>query len=187
MYKYFILLIAAGICSAGVLMTNGDFEQELSVGWNQMIGSALSTDTIDRSTAYNPDPDYEVKVKKYDATHAKLYQTINIPTTDLQFSITANLYAYEYNTSATYWSAAAVCLRYLDNNDALLGETRIAHKSPHCPWTSSNTVHIITELFPNSWVNYSFNINDELVNLPGVTLSNIKKIQVALLDTTNGC
>lgn len=187
MGKYLVLLLFIGVGSAGVLMTNGTFEQALTVGWSQAIGTPLSSDTIDRQTYFDPDADYEARVKKYDATHAKLFQTVNIPTTDLEFSVSAKLFAYEYSPSAPYWAAAAVVLRYLDNNNNLLGETRIVHKSPHCPWTNTNTVHIITVTDPNNWYDYAFNINNELTNLSGVNPSDIKMIQVALLDTTNGC
>jgi hypothetical protein len=184
MYKYLILLlIIIGFCSAGHLLTNGNFEQQLNVGWSQTIGTQGTADTIDRLLdIFNNNI---VRVKKYDATHAILYQTVDVPTTDLEFSVLANLYAYEYNSTATYWAAAAVCLRYLDNNNVLLGESRITSKTLHCPWISSNTLHIINQWLP--WSTYSFNINTELANLPGVNPSDIKKIQVALIDTTDGC
>ena len=184
MYKYLILLIIIGFCSAGHLLTNGNFEQPLNIGWSQTIGTQGTADTIDRMLDILNNV---ARVKKYDATHAILCQTVSVPTTDLEFSIAANLYAHEYNSTATYWAAAAVCLRYLDNNNVLLGETRITYKTPHCPWTQSNTLHIISEMFQNTWNNYSFNVNAELANLTGVNPIDVKKIQVAIIDTTNGC
>ena len=190
MVKYLIILIAlTGLCVAANWINNGDFEQPLTVGWTQAIGTPSSSDIIDRQVSYEPDPDYEVQVKKYDATHAKLFQRVNIPTMiNLQFTIKANLYAFEYNTSATYWSAAAVCLRYLDQNDNLLGETRVAQRSMHCPWTNSAALHIIDVTSPNTWLTYSFSVSQELsMYLPAVNQQNIKKIEVALLDTTDGC
>lgn len=182
-----VLLMFVAVSNAGRLLTNGNFEQPLTTGWYSAFGLPNVYDTIDRQTYFHPDPDYEVRVKKYDADYAKLYQTVNIPTTDLQFSISAKLFAYEYNPSASYWAAAAVCLRYLDANGNQLGETRIAHMSPHCPWTNTSTVRIIPVTDPANWYNYQFNVNNELANLPGVNPLQIRKIQVALLDTTNGC
>jgi len=188
MNKYLILLLIIGFCSASHLLVNGNFEQPLSVGWLSSIGSQSTSDTIDQQTYFQPDPDYEVRVRKYDATHAKLYQTVDIPTTDLDFSVDANLYAYEYNTAATYWAAAAVCLRYLGQNGNLLGETRIAHRSMHCSWTSSSYLHIINVSTGNAWQSFTFNVAQELTtNLPLVNQQSIKKIDVVLLDTTNGC
>jgi hypothetical protein len=190
MAKYLILLLSiTGICLAANWVNNGDFEQPLNIGWLQEIGTSSGSDTIDRQVYYDPNPDYCALVKKYDATHAKLWQTVAVPNTnDLQFTIKANLYAFEYNTTATYWSAAAVCLRYLDQNGNLLGETRIAHRSMHCPWTGSTTLHIMDVTFPNTWQTFAFNINQELSTyLPFVNQQNIKKIEIALLDTTDGC
>lgn len=182
-----LLLLTISIGFSGRLLTNGDFEQPLNVGWSSAFGLQNTSDTIDRQTYFDFDPDYEVRVKKYDEIYAKLYQTVNIPTTDLDFSVTAKLYALEYTPTATYWAAAAICLRYLDANGNQLGETRIAYKTPHSPWTSTSTIHLINVTDPNNWYNYSFNLNNELANLPGVNPTQIRKVQIALLDTTNGC
>ena len=176
------------LSNAAVLLTNGDFEQNLENGWSLRIVTPTYGDTVDIAAKYDSDPDNEVRVKKHHATLAKLYQSVNIPTTDLEFSVSAKLFAYEYpSTSTYYWSAAAVVLSYLDNNSNLLGQTRINNKSQHCPWVNSNTVHLINVTDTANWYTYSFNINNELNNLPGINRGNIKKIQVALLDTTNGC
>ncbi|MBS4016445.1 MAG: hypothetical protein KGZ86_08445 [Candidatus Latescibacteria bacterium] len=180
MNKYIlILLLMVSISVAGRLVVNGDFEQELTIGWYQ-AGVTSSADTIDRQTYFDPDPDYEARVRKYNAGYAKLFQTLDIPTTDLEFSVNANLYA---TATSPYWAAAAVILRYLNDNNDLLGETRIAHKSQYCPWTNTSTIHIIQVAAPNNWYNYSFNINNELLNLPGVNPALVKKIQIALFDT----
>ncbi len=189
MNKYIIalfLVISFGI--GGRLLTNGDFEQPIGTGWSISIGSQTSYDTIDRATTYHPDPDYEARVKKYDATHAKLSQVVTLPTiNDIQFSAYAKLYALELGTSTSYWAAAAICLRYIGASNNLLAETRIAYKTPHCPWTNSGTLHLITVTDPNNWYNYSLNLNTELQNFPTVNPNLIRKIEVALVDTTNGC
>ncbi len=183
-----ILLIVLNLSRGRVLITNGDFEQDLRIGWVMSLIDPTYGDTIDCLSKFDPDPDNELRVKKHHATLAKIHQTVNIPTTDLLFSISAKLYAYEHpSPSPYYWSASAIALRYLDRNYNLLGETRIAYKSPHCPWHNSPTLHIINVNDTLNWHTYSFNINDELNNLPGVNQNNIKKIQIALLDTTNGC
>ncbi len=187
MQRYLALLLIVGISSAAVLITNGDFEQELDIGWMQTIQGELSLDTIDRATDYDPDPDYEVRVRKYDAAYAKVSQTVNIATTDLEFSVYTKLYAHEYTPAENYWATASVALSYLDNNNTVLGETRICYNSPHCPYTNSDVFHMIEVVDPNNWYDYSFNINDELTNLGGVNPSDIAKIEVALYDTTDGC
>jgi len=112
---------------------------------------------------------------------------VDVPSTDIQFSVTTKLSAFEFNQYANYWAAAAVCLRYFSSNNNLLGETRIVYKSPHYPWSNSNTVHLISVSDSSNWHTYSFNLNDELTNLSGINTANIKKIQIVLMDTTNGC
>lgn len=185
---WLISLLIIAFCQASVLLTNGDFEQDLRAGWQYRLVTPTYDDSLGRDTKYHPDEDYEVFVKKHHATLAKLYQTVNIPTTDLEFSVSAQLYAYEYPSPSTYyWSAAAVVLIYLDNNNNRLGETRITNKSQHCPWSNSSTLHLINVTDTLNWHTYNFNLNSELNYLPGVNRSNIKKIQVALIDTTNGC
>jgi hypothetical protein len=187
------MLFLFGFSWAGALLTNGDFEENLNIssptaGWKYRVVTPTYADSLGRDSKYNADPDYEVYVKKHHATLAKLYQTVNIPTTDLEFAASALMCAYEYpSTSTYYWSAAAIALRYLDGNNDLLGETRITNKSEHCPWVNSNTLHLINVTDTVDWYDYIFNINDELDNLPGINRTNIKKIQVAIIDTTNGC
>lgn len=187
MHRYISLLFIAALGSTSVLLTNGDFEADLSTGWTAAFQGQLSTDTIDRAVSFNPDPDYETRVKKYDATSAKLYQTVYVPTTDLQFSADVSLYAYEYTPSEPYWAQASLVLYYIDGNDNILGQTRICHNSPHTPYTNSSTFHMILVAEPSNWYNYTFNLSDELPNLTGVNPTDIAKIQVALYDTTDGC
>lgn len=187
MYKYLCVLLILNMAYAGVLLTNGDFEQTLDMGWTQRIQGGSTQDTIDRQRHFHPDGDYEARVKKYDDAYAKLWQTVAIPTTNLEFSVYTRLYSHEYNVAGLNWISAAIVLAYIDENDNLLGETRICHNSPHCPYTNTPTFHMIPHVDPNSWSAYSFNLNDELINLPGIIPSDIAKISVALYDTTNGC
>jgi len=183
MNKLLLITIILALSNAGVLLTNGDFERELTMGWQQTHSSANYL--IDRNTIYDPDPNYEVQVYQgTGAGYTMLYQTVEIPTTDLEFSVNAKLYAYDNHVSA--WTGAAVVISYLDGSGALLGDTRICARSTQCPWTDTPTCHII-EAIDSLWHNYHFGINSELVNLPGVEPSNIKKIRVALFDSTYHC
>ena len=186
MCRYFALFLLVAVGSASVLLTNGDIEQDINVGWT-LSGTMYSLDTVDRATNYDPDGDYEVRVKKYDAPYVKLSQIVDIPTTDLEFSVDVKLFAQEFNPTEPYWATAAVVLYYLDANEDLLGQTRICYNTPHCPYTNSNVFHMIEVPSGTNWYDYSFNINDELDNLSGVNAADIAKIEVALYDTTDGC
>lgn len=187
MHRLLLLLVCAVLGFSSTLLTNGDFEQDLSVGWTAQFLGQLTTDTIDRATTFDPDPDYELRVKKYDASYAKLCQEIDVPSTNLDFSVSTRLLAREYSASSPYWAAASIVLSYLNEAGTVLGETRIVHKSAHCPWTSTTTRHLIIAADSINWYTYSFNINDELANLPGVNPVDIARVRVTVFDTTNGC
>lgn len=178
-----IVLLSAVIANAGVLLINGDIELDLSTGWSQ--ASSGASVTIDRSTAYDPDPDYEAQVYKGSGSgYARLYQAVDIPTTDLEFSVYAKIYAYDNHSTA--WCGAGVIVSYLNANGGLLGDTRICMRSTQCPWSNSSIRHII-EATDSMWHNYSFNIDNELTNLPGINPAAVKKIEVALFDSAYHC
>ena len=169
-------LIFAGVVFAANMLTNGDFEQDLSVGWTETINGI---GTITRSTTYYPDPDYEVYVYKADGNGwVKLSQATDIEHTDLVFSINAKFYVYA--TSSQCWSGAAVSVSYLDASDAVLGWTRICASSIACPWYDTDTCHVI-EAADTSWNSYTFNIENELQSLPGINPLEVAKIEVSLL------
>ncbi len=178
MQRYLALLLIVGISSAGVYITNGDFEEPLETGWFQgSSGSGVMT--IVRAPNYDPDPDYEVFVHKGDGTGSiELFQTVVIPTTDLEFSINAKLIVF--GTSAQCWSGSGVILWYLNASNVVLGSSKIIAGTAACPWQSNDSCHVI-DAMDTLWNNYAFNIDDELVNIPAVNGSDVAKIQVSLL------
>lgn len=187
MKKYLItVLILAGFPFASQFLINGDFEEPLTTGWLQaQVGYNCA---INRATYYDPDPDYELYVHKGNYTgYTRVHQVVdNIPTTgpDLDFSVNAKLYA-SCNRIEVY-SAAAVVISYLNESNSVLGETRIIRYTDGYPWTNSPTLHLIVAPDTN-WNNYSFNFDDELVNLSGVNPLEISKIKVTLDATTLYC
>lgn len=190
----FLFVIIIGACHRNPLppiinkvIVNGDFEQELNVGWQRNVSGLNYSDEIARYQNLDGDDDFELVIEKINAGHIKLYQTIDFAASDYQFSAKANLKAIEYNSNASYWAAAAICLRYLNDSQELLGETRIVFKTPHCPWQNTNNLHLINAISPDQWYNYSFKLSEELANLSGVNIADIKKIQIVVMDTTNGC
>jgi len=183
MRKLFLIVLVTSLALAGDFITNGDYEQVLTVGWEQ-AGSG-SYMYIDRATTYDPDPDYEARAEKGDGSgYANLYQTVEVPTTDIDFSCHAKMWAYDNHTTA--WCGAAVRLFYLNSANNILGETMICMKSTQNPWVSTPTRHVI-EVFDSLWHSYSFNIDDELLNLSGVNPDQIAKMRIALYDTCYDC
>ncbi|UCG29218.1 MAG: hypothetical protein JSV53_06750 [candidate division WOR-3 bacterium] len=182
-----VLAVIVGLCGATNYITNGDFEQPLSPGWFQ---SSYGTDvTITRGTAYHPDPDNEVYLYKYGTGttgmgHAILYQTTDIPTTNINVSFDAAMYAWDNYPGI--WAASAVIVGYLDSDGALLGETRVTNMTDECPWVNGATMHLLP-VTDDDWHSYSFNIDDELMYLPGVDPEQVSKVKVTLMDTMISC
>jgi hypothetical protein len=181
MKKCFIIIcVFSSFTFASQFLTNGNFEQPLTTGWLQTDYGANCV--INRATNYDTDPDYEVCVYKGDGTgYVKLYQAVRVPTTDLEFSTNAKLQVW--GTSFDCWAGAAVCISYLDESGTLLGNTMICARTQACPWENGATCHII-EVADTLWHTYTLNVDDELVNLPGVHQDEITTIQVELLAQT---
>jgi hypothetical protein len=176
MHRYLALLLLAVFGSASVLITNGDFEQDLNTGWDQTLSGASAS--ILRGTTYDPDPDYEAYAYKGTGDgYAKLYQTAYIPTTDLEFSIWVKLIAS--SNSTTCWAGAAFVITYMDDSGDMLGETMICRATSASTWSNSPTRHLITAA-DTFWHEYSFNIDTELQNLSGINAADVARIEVSL-------
>lgn len=177
-----MLLVLIGISSADYIV-NGNFEQPLTTGWRQRTWGSYCI--IDQARNYDPDPDVEAYAYKGSSDgYSLLFQAVAVPSTDLNFSANAKLYAYDNNASA--WAGASFRIAYMNTSGEILGETRICQMSPGCPWTSSRTFHLIMTSDTN-WHNYAFNINSELANLPGVNSLEVSRIGVALFDSCEWC
>jgi hypothetical protein len=163
------------------LLINGDFEQELTVGWNQLVNGS-GTHTINRDVSYHPDPDYEAMAYQYDNPGwTRLSQTVDVPGPMLELNFTA-CFAESGGTSSC-WPAACFSICYLDANDVVLGETRYYY-STYATWTPTATLNLIHTYDPN-WTQYTLDIVDELSqNLPGVNPGDVVKVEVALYAYT---
>ncbi|HEC77682.1 MAG TPA: hypothetical protein ENI34_00890 [candidate division WOR-3 bacterium] len=183
-----ILTLILGVCFGSNFVVNGDFEDSLAVGWTEYSPSSYGY--IARSTTYDPDSDYEVCVYRQGTGglgtgYDKLYQIVDLPITNLDFSIKLKLYAYESGNGSN-WCGAACALYYRDTNDVLLGVTRICRYTGGTPWYNSSTSHIIVASDTN-WHTYTFNIEQELQNLSGVDPAEVAKVTVTLIDTAYNC
>jgi len=187
MRKYLLvsLILPATLVFAGNFLTNGNFENDLSVGWTSYMADATyGYDTIIRGTGFEPDADYEVYTLSTFSYLTKLYQTVDIPSTDnFTFAVKSKIVSFDNDYDTLCWAASAVVVSYLNAAGTVLGETRICRFSTPCPWASTSTLHLI-QAADTLWHNYSFVLNTELANLPGVTPSQVKKVQVAMFDTT---
>jgi len=180
-----LLMTAVLALAAGQnLLVNGDFEQPITTGWTLTLGGA-GYGATDRQTSYHPDPDYEAMDSLYTGAGCrKLAQRVNVLSPWLDVSFWAKFAIG--GGSATCWSVACMTIGYYDASDARLGETRFYHHNSYCNWTSTPTMHLIDVTNPD-WNQYSLNISEELADhLPGVNPNSVRRVEVALFDTTGG-
>jgi hypothetical protein len=185
MFKRLLLIPAVLSLAAGQnLLVNGDFEQPLTTGWALTTGGS-GYGATDRQTDYHPDPDYEARDSLYSGPGCRrLAQRVSVSSTWLDVSFWAK---FEIGGgSSTCWPVASVVVGYYDAVDAWLGETRFYYHNEYCNWTSSGTMHLV-EVTDPAWRQYSFNVSEELAaNLPGVDPDDVRRVEVALFDTTAG-
>ncbi|HEX7321159.1 MAG TPA: hypothetical protein VF399_12495 [bacterium] len=180
--KCFCTLTAAlHICFSAVLLTNGDFERSFGTGWQ--IHALWAADSVSRCTWYDPDPDYEALVYTSNGGSPRLYQRVNIPVTALDFSAILKLSADDNNADTLCWAAAALVISYVNQSGNVLGQTRIGQWTTPCPWQNSPVLHLVS-VADTLWNAYSFSIDNELAQLPGVDPAQVRSIEIALFDTT---
>jgi hypothetical protein len=163
------------------LLTNGDFEQDLSVGWSR---DTYGVTYIGRDVGYQPDPDYEAFDSLWYYGWSRLYQTVDVPGVTLVLEFWAKFDIY--GASSSCWPVASVNLSYLDASNNVLGETRVYYHDQYCTWIPTGTLSLIEVTNPD-WNQYTIDVAQELsANLPGVNPGDVSKVTVALSDTTAG-
>jgi hypothetical protein len=178
------LLLATGFSQE--LLTNGDFEQELTVGWTY-ADSGGGTHFALRDTAYDPDPDFEACVgdSEYEGSGwTRLGQTVDVPGPFLLLSFSASFAIGGGNTAC--WPVASVVVSYKNESGLVLGETRFYHHNVYCNWVPGPTLSLV-EITNPDWNQYTLDIAEELnQHLPDVNPADVFKVEVALWDTITG-
>lgn len=177
-----LILILFVLVFGQELLVNGDFEQELTVGWSQIINGS-GTHYFNRDVSYHPDPDYEALAYQYDNPGwTKLSQIVDVAGPLLELTFSASF--AESGGTSTCWPAACFSVCYLNAESLVLGETRYYY-STYANWVSTETFHLIPISDPN-WNTYNLNIVEELTyNLPGVNPGEVVKVEVALFAYTH--
>jgi len=177
-----LAVLALPLAHADNLVTNGDFEQPFAPHWEQT--NTATSFTIDRGPTYDPDPDYEAHILQNTGTGwVRLSQTVWIPETDIAFSASFNFYSY---ATSTAWAAGALTIEYLDESATRLGETRIGNWTHYCTWENGPALHLIG-MPAQTWMNYNFNIDEELENLPAVDPAQVRFLRVSLFTDVYNC
>jgi len=180
--KYFLFLpLVVALAVGQNLLTNGDFEQEITVGWTYS-DSGVGTHQADRQVGYHPDPDYEAMTYQYDNPGwTRLAQRVDVPGTQLTLSFWASF--EETGGTSSCWPAACFAVCYYNSANTLLGETRYYY-STYANWTPTSTFSLKRVSNP-AWTQYSLNIMDELAqNLPGINPPDVARLEVALYSYT---
>lgn len=184
------MLLGLVVLSAGFgteLVRNGDFELAPDSGWQvEVWGEFPDTGNcrLRWQHSFNTDRDFEVMLHKMLHQGMRLVQEVEIPTTELEFSVSARLTSKTERDSL--YAAAAVCVEYLDRRDTVLGETRIYSATRGCDWTSGPFLHLVRAPDSLHWYDYRFNVEDELALLTGVNPDSVRSIRVGLLSFVLG-
>jgi hypothetical protein len=185
MRKYVLCLIPLilALVSGQELLINGDFEQELTVGWDT-TSEGSGTHEYTRDASYHPDPDFEACAYQYDNPgSAKIGQTVAVSAPMLELSFWAKF--EEGGGSSTCWPAACFYLAYLDAGGAKLGETRYYYGT-YVTWVSDDTLHLIQVANPD-WTEYTLDVMLELTeNLPSINPADVAQVEVAIWAPTTG-
>ena len=170
----------------GNLLTNGDFEQPLTVGWTSNTSNTAGSYSFDRCDSLGqPTPGYAARTYKFLAEYASLSQTVDIPNADLDFGFEGRLRIH--GGSSTCWPAGAFVVSYLDATGRELGSTEFVLRNEFCSWIGSDTLHFIDVSMPGKWVTYDLNIAQEISdNLPGVNAGDVSKVRVQSYSYNNG-
>jgi hypothetical protein len=176
----------AGSGFAVELLTNGDFEQPLDVGWTDTVVGSTGVAVFEHSdTLGQPVPGFAARVKKDLASYASLSQTVSVPDADLALSFDGRLSIG--GGSSSCWPVAAFVVRYLDGTGVSLGNTKLYLHDQYCNWVDSDTQNLIDVNTPGVWTPFSLNISNELAsNLPGVNAANVRQVTLEFFSFDNG-
>jgi len=179
-----LLTVLLALAPGQNLLVNGDFEQDLSVGWTVDSGG-YGFRTLDRQLDLQPDPDYEVRCSLYSGSgYVRLSQRVEVWHPYLALSFWAKFSIG--GGSSTCWPVAYVGIGYFGEEDSLLGETRIYYHNSYCTWTPTSTFSLIEVTNPD-WTEYSIDVAEELrTHLPGIDPGDIRAVRVSLADSTAG-
>ena len=180
------LVLLASLAPASNLLTNGDFEQPLTVGWQEDVRHLAGSESFDRwDSLGQPVPGHAARVYKYLAYHASLYQVADVPNANVTLAFDGRFQIA--GGSSTCWPTGAVVVSYLDVAGNELGCTMILLRNQYNSWVESDTMHFHDVENPGEWERYEFDVAQEIADyLPGVTAVDVRKVKVQLFSYCNG-
>jgi hypothetical protein len=165
------------------VLLNGDFEQELNIGWQTSSNDYTGSSEITRNQV---EKNHYAHLIKDLCGYAELSQIINLDNLNQDLSARLNLNAT--SNRAGYNATAAFILSFLDKENKVLAETQIAYSTDQL---TNTPVPYSYPAKPAEWKTYTLNLKDELdKHFSKVDVSKIKKLKITLSaynDQTNGC
>lgn len=165
------------------LLVNGGFESSLT-GWTVERDSQGGTWSVTTGPAYHPDPDNEVNVAKTMKYYARAVQTVDVPTTELEFAFSSKLLC-SFAGGSGYYAYATVALEYLNSSGGLLGRTMFVNKVGYCSLANTSVQHLIP-VEDTAWHDYWLLVSDEMAFLPGLNPGDLARVRVVIEAHGNG-
>jgi hypothetical protein len=167
------------------LLVNGDFEQDLGVGWKDTVYSLTGSWLFERSDTLGQSSGNAVRVEKSLASYAALTQQVMVPNQHLVLSFDARFRIG--GGSSTCWPVASAIVRYLDATGTELGNSKFILHNEYCTWANCDTAHLIEVENPDVWANHQLDIAQEIAsNLPGVNAASVAQVRLEIHAYDNG-
>jgi len=183
-----ILSLLAGFGLPAVaqeLLVNGDFEQDLSVGWSYAVDSLAGSWLFERTDTLGQSSGFAGRVEKSLAAYAALTQQVTVPNQHLVLSFDARFRIG--GGSSTCWPVASVIVRYLDAAGTELGNSKFILHNEFCTWANWDTAHLIEIENPEVWANHELDIAQEIYDkLPGVNAWSVAQVRLEIQAYDNG-
>lgn len=163
-------------------LMNGDFEQELVIGWQKANKDYVGYKSIKLLGINKNNYAY---VKKDMCGYAELYQIIKLDNLNQSLSVRLNLNAYANRQG--YSATSAFTIGFLDEENNVIAETRIAYSTAGLSNTPTLYHH---QAKPKEWKNHTINLKQEIDRFSKIDPSQIVKLKIALYaygSNTQGC
>jgi hypothetical protein len=181
------LMLLTGLAAplaAQELLTNGDFEQALDVGWKDTVYTLAGTYLFERSDTLGATGN-AARVNKGLASFAALTQQVNVPNHRLLLSFDGRFRIG--GGSSTCWPVAALIVRYQNGSGIELGNTKFVLHNEFCTWANSDTAHLVEITAPEEWHFHQLDLARELSDfLPGVNPADVAQVRIEIFAYDNG-
>jgi len=185
---FFFLLFTYGLTQENKpvvndVILNGDFEQELNVGWQASSKDYAGSSEINRDKIQK---NHFAHLIKDWGGYAEMSQIINLDNLNQNLSVRLNLDATSNREG--YAATSAFILSFLNKENKVLAEIRIAYSTDKL---INSPVLYNYPMAPAEWKTHTLNLKDELTkHFLKVDVNKIKKLKIAMYaynNKTSGC